>query len=211
MPKKKSDQPSETGRLFNPLDKKQLAASVGEALLTSQLHPLPPVSRFSGAGVYAIYYFGDSPIYRTLTSLNAAVQCEVPTPIYVGKAVPTGARKGEVEFDATVGSALYSRLREHAESIRQANNLDVADFKCRYLVVDDIWIPLGESLLIRKFRPLWNVTIDGFGNHNPGAGRHRQQRSPWDVLHPGRTWVDRLAPCTTTDEALIEKIEKRFS
>jgi hypothetical protein len=208
MPKREADPPRERGTLFNPLDKRQLATSVGKALLSSDLHPLPPHGRFSGAGVYAVYYFGDSPIYRRLITVNAEKQD--PIPIYVGKAIPTGGRKGDLQFDATVGSALYRRLSEHAESIRQTPNLRLSDFKCRYLVVDDIWIPLGESLLIRQFRPLWNVTIDGFGNHDPGSGRHKQQRSPWDVLHPGRSWAERLAPCTKTLLALAEQIERRF-
>jgi len=208
MPKKETEPPREPSPLFNPLDKKQLATSVGEALLSADLHPLPPHSRFSGAGVYAIYYFGDSPIYRMLTKLNTDQPC--PVPIYVGKAIPIGGRKGELQFDATIGSALSKRLSEHAESIRQVKNLSLQDFKCRYLVVDDIWIPLGESLLIRQFRPLWNVAIDGFGNHDPGSGRHRQQNSPWDVLHPGRSWAERLAPCTKTRQGLIAQIDKHF-
>lgn len=28
--------------------------------------------------------------------------------IYVGKAIPTGGRKGEVEFDATLGHSLFN-------------------------------------------------------------------------------------------------------
>jgi len=209
MPKRETDRLPKTAPLFNPLDKKQLATSVGEALLSADLHPLPPRGRFSGAGVYAIYYFGDSPIYRPLTKVDSERPC--PPPIYVGKAIPTGGRKGDLQFDATIGSALYKRLNEHAESIRQVENLNLSDFKCRYLVVDDIWIPLGESLMIRQFRPLWNVSIDGFGNHDPGSGRHRQQKSPWDVLHPGRPWAERLAPCTRTQQDLIRQIDKHFS
>lgn len=208
MPKKGTGALPKSAPLFNPLDKKQLAASVGEALLSSELHPLPPSERFPGAGVYAIYYFGGSQFYRELVQRNAGSEC--PAPIYVGKAIPTGARKGDVEFDATVGYALFKRLSEHADSINQVANLSLSDFKCRFLVVDDIWIPLGESLLIRQFRPLWNVAIDGFGNHDPGAGRHKQRRSPWDVLHPGRQWVERLAPCSKTAEQIAKGIEDRF-
>jgi len=115
-----------------------------------------------------------------------------------------------VEFDARIGSAMYRRLCQHAESIRQTTNLIVEDFRCRYLVVDDIWIPLGESLLIRKFRPLWNVVIDGFGNHAPGSGRYNQQRSPWDVLHPGREWAKRHTTSAKSETELFEKINKHF-
>jgi len=80
------------------------------------------------------------------------------------------------------------------------------DFCCRFLVVDDIWIPLAESLLIEMFMPLWNLRIDGFGNHDPGRGRHKQKRSPWDTLHPGRPWASRLAPPAVDEESLQESI-----
>ena len=71
----------------------------------------------------------------------------------------------------------------------QATNLAEADFYCRYLVVEDIWIPLGESLLIAKFAPVWNTTVAGFGNHDPGSGRRNGARPRWDQLHPGRPWA----------------------
>lgn len=80
---------------------------------------------------------------------------------------------------------LYRRLREHGESIERASNLELADFFCRYLVVDDLWIPLGEALLIETFSPLWNRVLDGFGNHDPGKGRYNQQRSLWDTVGNG--------------------------
>lgn len=89
---------------------------------------------------------------------------------------------------------MFRRLTEHAGSIEQAANLEKAHFKCRFLVVDDIWVPLAESLLIQMFSPLWNTRIDGFGNHEPGKGRYNQQRSPWDELHPGRPWAAKLQP-----------------
>lgn len=69
------------------------------------------------------------------------------------------------------GRFLHGRLREHAESVRAAENLNIDNFAARWLVVDDIWIPLGETLLIGKFQPVWNRLLDGFGNHDPGAGR----------------------------------------
>jgi hypothetical protein len=92
------------------------------------------------------------------------------------------------------GMVLYDRLSEHASSIQEAKSLDLADFSCRYLIVDDVWIPLGESLLIERFSPLWNLVIDGFGNHDPGSGRYNQRRSRWDTLHPGRSWAGKCKP-----------------
>lgn len=144
-----------------------------------------------GAGVYALYYTGRFRPYHWLSARNVGGKFQQP--IYVGKAVPAGARKGLAQFDASRGKALRARLEEHAESIRQAHDtLAIEDFWFRSLVVDDIWIPLGESVLIQMFRPLWNHVIDGFGNHDPGAGRHQSKLSAWDTLHPGRAWAARL-------------------
>jgi hypothetical protein len=95
---------------------------------------------------------------------------------------------------------------EHAQSIQQVENLQLPDFSCRYLVVDDIWIPLGESLLIGRFEPVWNQVIDGFGNHDPGAGRYNQARSPWDVLHPGRRWADKCMGKSKTEEQILKEL-----
>jgi hypothetical protein len=178
--------------VYNPLDKRNLGVSVTDALLGKPVEPLPPADSFIGAGIYAIYYTGNHPDYEFIAARNRNNQFDLP--IYVGKAIPAGARKGGLGLDINPGTVLHKRLMEHAESIRQARNLDLKDFFCRYLVVDDIWIPLGESLLIETFSPLWNRFIDGFGNHDPGSGRYNQQRSPWDVLHPGRPWADRLKP-----------------
>lgn len=184
---------------FNPLNKKNLGLSVAEAMLQKPIVPLAP-EKFVGAGIYAIYYIGDFEHYGAVSESNRNGQWRQP--IYVGKAIPEGARRGGLGLDAPAGSVLYKRLYEHAKSVRDVSNLNSEDFACRYLIADDIWIPLGESLLIEMFRPLWNVTIDGFGNHDPGSGRYNQQRSAWDVVHPGRSWADRCQPGRTLDEIM---------
>lgn len=184
---------------FNPLDKKNLGLSVAEALLQKEVLPLPP-PRFIGAGIYAIYYAGDFLDYERIAERNREGQWSQP--IYVGKAIPAGARRGGLGLDAPAGNVLFNRLHEHAGSIQSAASLNIDDFVCRYLIVDDIWIPLGEALLIEMFRPLWNVVVDGFGNHDPGGGRYNQQRSAWDTLHPGRNWAERCQPGRPTDEIL---------
>lgn len=188
---------------FNPLDKRNLGKSVAEALLKQPVCPLPPDS-FEGAGIYAIYYVGNFPAYKSIAALNKGARFEVP--IYVGKAVPQGARKGGLGLDAPAGTVLFRRLLDHAKSIAEAENLQSKDFWCRHLVTDDIWIPLGESLLIEQFRPIWNQVIDGFGNHDPGSGRYNQQCSPWDVLHPGRGWALKCKPNKLSLDALHERI-----
>jgi hypothetical protein len=191
---------------YNPLDKLRLGESVAKALLARSVSDLPPSETFAGAGIYALYYTGPFPPYRKVAVQNAKKQWA--SPIYVGKAVPPGARKGGYGLGESPGEVLYRRLREHSESIDQTENLSLSDFKCRYLIVDDIWIPLGESLLISMFSPLWNQILDGFGNHDPGAGRYNQQRSSWDVIHPGRPWAKKLKPNSRSREEILKVIVK---
>jgi len=203
-----TDNPLPQEKAYNPLDKKNLGVSVADAMLAKSVSPLPPEQPFIGAGIYAIYYCGDFPAYQAISAKNKNGGFNAP--IYVGKAVPAGARKGGLGLDIPPGQVLYSRLCEHAKSIEQASNLNLKDFFCRYLVVDDIWIPLGESLLIETFTPVWNRMVDGFGNHDPGSGRHKQQNSPWDVIHPGRHWAARLQPNARTPEQIFDALTKYF-
>lgn len=191
---------------FNPLDKRNLGASVAEAMLVGTVHPLGKVDEFYGAGIYAIYYTGSFAPYKKIADLNKGNKWNAP--IYVGKAVPAGARKGGGNVPGTKTKALYSRLAEHAESIKEAKSLNIADFFCRYLVVDDIWIPLGESLLIARYSPVWNSLIDGFGNHDPGKGRYNGMRPRWDVLHPGRAWAEKCRPRAETAATIIREVEE---
>jgi hypothetical protein len=208
MPKLGEIPESNFSKPFNPLSKDSLGRSLTQAFLKSTIHPLPPRERFSGAGVYSLYYSGGLPIYKELIERNSV--SEIATPIYVGKAVPSGSRKGGTDFDSATGFALHIRLRMHTESIRQTEELDIGDFQCRYLIVDDVWIPLAESLLIRKFRPLWNVVIDGFGNNPQGKGRKDQKMSPWDVMHAGRKRAEQLKPGVKSKEEIEAEIAAFF-
>ena len=188
---------------FNPLEKSNLGESVADAVMNSPIQRLPP-EPFIGAGVYMLYYTGDLPIYRRLSERNK--EGKFQSPIYIGKAVPAGARKGGGTLNVDHGTALLKRLIEHSDSIKSAANLCIDDFYCRFLVVDDIWIPLAESLLIEKFTPVWNRLLDGFGNHAPGKGRSRGKTPFWDCVHPGREWADNLQPCAYSKEDLEQKV-----
>jgi hypothetical protein len=123
--------------------------------------------------------------------------------------VPPGARKGGFGL-AAPGNALFKRLKEHSTSISEAKNLDINDFSCRFLVCDDIWIPLGESLLIEQFKPVWNVLIEGFGIHTPGKGRKKQGKSKWDTLHPGRSLAKELPPNPMTENKILQLVSDFF-
>lgn len=155
-----------------------------------------------GAGIYAIYYKGGFEPYKEIANANRK---EVQTPIYVGKADPAGGRQGG-DWDEPTGNALRARLQKHSTSIRQAQNLDLTDFSCRFLVLEDAWIRLAERLMIYWYRPLWNLEVDGFGNNQPGKGRNKQRTSAWDTLHPGRTSARGLPPSDETVEQIKARV-----
>lgn len=197
---------------FNPLDRHNLAKAVATQIEESEAVPLDVAgtyihrNNFPGAGVYAIYYNGDFEPYNKLAAANA----DGPEyPIYVGKAIPEGGRKG-LEDEAAVGNALAARLREHRRSIVQVDNLAIEDFQMRWLVVEDIWIPLGESAMIRRYRPVWNAIVDGFGNHDPGSGRGKGLRSQWDTLHPGRNWAHKYPARPAGADDLIAQDARQY-
>lgn len=189
---------------FNPLDKANLAGSIEVALTHTETQPLNCLEQFQGAGIYSLYYVGSFGAYSPLAKCN---QLELVAPIYVGKAESKGKRKGGFLEASPTGTTLWSRLNDHARSIEQAENLEIDDFFCRYLVVDDLWISLGESLLISKYAPVWNVLVDGFGNHDPGIGRQSGRRPRWDTIHPGRLWANRLPPNQKTSEQICNEIQ----
>jgi hypothetical protein len=60
------------------------------------------------------------------------------------------------------------------------------------------------------FSPLWNRLIDGFGNHDPGKGRHQGKIPAWDTIHPGRKWAKRLQAGKSL-ETIEESIKKFFA
>jgi hypothetical protein len=191
---------------YNPLDKRHLAESIVGKLEERPLEALPPLEQVVGAGIYAIYYDGSNPLYAPLVKANKAKVS--PRPIYVGKAVPAGARKGGFDLVDQVGKDVQKRLKHHAKSIEQGAGLELRNFRCRYLMVDDIWIPLGEQLLIDKYRPIWNSLLDGFGINVPGSGRGNQKRSMWDEVHPGRDIAKGLPPNSKGREALTKEIHQ---
>jgi hypothetical protein len=185
----------EQSEVYDPLNYDNIARSVVTALFERPLQPLPP-SRFAGSGVYALYYQGDFPAYARLTWDPGS------EPIYVGKAIPAGARKGGQSEKPSEGGELFGRLCEHAESVRAAENLALDHFRCRHLVVLPVWVPLAERFLIAHYKPLWNTAIEGFGNHDPGSGRSSMRRPRWDLVHPGRPWATRLRAAETAQEVL---------
>lgn len=180
---------------------------VSEALTffaNTPIHNLPPHELFEGVGVYALYLTNENTIYKQIGDLSSK------RPIYVGKAVPRGWRTARVST-LPQGSVLYNRLREHSRSIIQVGNLDLDDFRCRFVILNDIESDLVvpvEAELIRQYTPIWNTQLHGFGNHDPGSGRYNQSPSEWDTLHPGRSWASRLLGKPPSLDVIRRKIEE---
>jgi hypothetical protein len=171
----------------------------------------PITTSFNGTGVYGIYYKGNYPLYKKFLEDNAL---EFKRPIYIGKAVPFGWRAARSNLSNNETVSLSGRLRQHERSIQSCQDLDIKDFKYRFVILNDEETDLIgtlESTLIRKYRPLWNSVIDGFGNHDPGKGRYNQAISEWDVLHCGRSWAKKLSGSPPNLERIKEKIAKYFS
>jgi len=194
--------------VFRSHEFESVVAKAVEFFINTPLQPLPPAESFPGSGVYAIYYLGSSSLYAPLAQANQAA-CMYP--IYVGKAVPSGWRLGR----ALRGDipTLYRRLNEHARSIA-STDLDLAAFRCRFMLLvgsEGDLVGAVEAALIRRFEPLWNTVVDGFGNHDPGKGRYQQAPSEWDILHPGRPWVARLGGLSPALEGIQERVDDYFS
>ena len=181
---------------YNPLSVDELGRNAARALMEYPAEALPPSEAFDGAGVYTLHYVGDFSAYANLGE---------NTPIYAGKADPPGRRQGRRASNSSA-TVLYRRLWHHAESIESADNLHLQDFRCRWLVLDPVWVGLAEQVLMAEYQPLWNVSVDGFGNNDPGRGRWNQRRSQWDTLHPGRQWAFNLQDRGETSDDVIATI-----
>lgn len=195
---------------YNPLEKRNLADSIVRALLESQAKPLSEISHLSGAGVYVIYYTGKLKWYAPVAQANR--DGKFGQPIYIGKAIPKGGRVGGlIEGTSANGTALRDRLSQHLSSVTDATNLEAANFHYKSLMVDDIWIPLGENILIERYKPVWNRLIAGFGIKDPGQRRKAQHRSLWDVVHPGRKFAIKLGENPQTAENIVADLKSYFS
>ena len=87
------------------------------------------------------------------------------------------------------------------------------DFMCRFVIFEHAgsdMIGTIEAALIKLNRPLWNSTLDGFGNHDPGKGRYQQARSDWDVIHPGREFALKCNGTPRARKLILQDIENHL-
>src|SRR5260221_6369128 len=99
-------------RFISP-DFKRVVSTAVDFFENTPIHRLPPEERFSGGGVYGIYYTGNYFTYDDWSDLS------FKQPIYVGKAVAAGWRTSR---SASTGGNLYSRLRQHSASIQPVSS-----------------------------------------------------------------------------------------
>lgn len=170
--------------MYNPADPATFAESIGNKLLLQDPFPLARLGEraFYGSGIYALFYHGSFDAYVPIRRTG--------TPIYAGKADPA---EKDARTPQEQGTRLWARLREHADSIKEARNLDINDFDCRYLVVGSGWQVAAEAHLIALFKPVWNKEMkvcQGLGKHGDASETRRNLRSAWDSLHPGRPWAE---------------------
>jgi hypothetical protein len=181
--------------VFDPSNPKVVGRFVALAMVAQDRHPLADIPKFYGSGVYAIYYTGSFPAYQPISGTE--------TPIYVGQASPSVSN---ARTPMEQGAKLSGRLNDHRKNIGKATStLDLADFEFRSLVVQSGWETAAEDYLIHLFHPIWNSETNilyGLGKHGDSATTRANKRSPWDTLHPGRTW----AAATTLDAKSIAQI-----
>jgi hypothetical protein len=186
--------------IFDPNNPKIIGRFTALAMVAQPRHPLAEIGRFYGSGVYAIYYTGAFPLYRSISGSE--------TPIYVGQAAPSST---DARTPRDQGERLAARLNEHRKNIaKAATTLQVDDFEARFLVVQSGWETSAEDYLISLFKPIWNSEVNilyGLGKHGDKADTRKNKRSPWDTLHPGRKW----AKDTTEDARTLGEIERDLS
>lgn len=159
---------------------RRLALAVSRTCEMSLAEAEPPAS----PAAYLLYYKGELPLYRPVVRSR--------TPIYVGSA-----------------KNLRRRLGEHRASIRAARSLGMTDFTVRIVETPTHdAAAYAESRLITLYRPVWNRDeFAGFGSKHQGLGRIAAQApSPWDCLHPGRTWA--RPPDRRTRQTLLSAVER---
>lgn len=196
------DAMSSEGEKFDPLRLDIISENLRQALGERRRVPFPPSERFSGAGLYALYYKGPLPIYATLRDGDI--------PVYVGKAEAGNSSYGDPPDEGR--PKLYDRIAKHARSIQEVTDsggdIRVADFEVRYLLLDDIWIVLGERALLRTYAPvLWNTLMPGFGANPPGTAR-QNARSIWDTIHLGRPRAGEVCNRRFTRSEMEDRIRR---
>ena len=178
---------------FDPGNPKVVGRFIALAMVAQKRRSLASFEKHYGSGVYALYYNGPFALYDRIKGTE--------TPMYVGQAASAIAN---ARTPMEQGDRLCRRLEDHRKNIVKARStLDIAHFEFRSLVVQSGWETAAEDYLIHLFQPIWNnetKILFGLGKHGDAATTRANRRSPWDTLHPGRSWAgsDKLADAKTS-------------
>lgn len=190
--------------IFDPSDPMVVGRLIARTLLERPRIPLGSIDRFYGSGVYAIYYTGSFDAYTEVSGSQI--------PIYVGKVDPASS---EATTPEEQGDKLWNRLvKDHSKNLDKAQNLDLADFEARFLVVRSAWQNTAENYLINWFKPVWNNEMGicyGFGKHGDKSSTRANTKSPWDTLHPGRAWAADATPHPKSRDGIIADIKEHYA
>ena len=173
---------------FDPLNLLSLAQSVERTLIEKPLNPFQPLVPFLTAAAFTASTTQDP------TSCMHQSRAVRPGSRFTPDTRPHGGRRPAACWHRLISRSCSTVCVITRAFCSKSMTCNSTYSSYRVLVVDDMWAPLAEELLIHHFRPVWNVVVDGFGNHEPGSGRNAQPRSVWDELHPGRPWAARLGP-----------------
>ena len=111
-------------------------------------------------GVYLIYYNGETSLYGN------QVHPSKDKPIYVGKSE----------------TSVYKRLNQHYLRLNEAKDLQVQDFKVRFMGVDvSNFAPCIEGLLIEYYEPFWNCSKGS--EVNLSFGNSQSNSNNWYKYH----------------------------
>lgn len=195
---------AEPSVIFDPSNPSLVGRFIAVGLIAQPRISLSNVPKTYGSGVYAIYYKGDFAPYCPVA--------DTETPIYVGTTTPA-IPNARTPYEQV--PKLTSRLGRHAGNIAKATStLALHDFEFRSLVVQSGWEKQAESYLIHLFRPVWNKEvqiISGFGKHGDSADTRTHGRSPWDTLHPARSWAGKSATDQKLESQIIQEVATHFN
>jgi hypothetical protein len=161
------------------------------------VYELSQSNKLKGQGVYLLVYRGEFSAYLPIAEANRGGSFTFP--IYVGKAWAMSKHRSQ--------KVAAERAGRHRRSIELVENLNLRDFALRFIELPWDRVETTERALIEMYAPLWNLALHGFGNKHPGAGRDGQRKSPFDSLHPGRTFAESLPPGIASDTVLCAEID----
>jgi hypothetical protein len=192
-----------TPTFYDPLGTENVAAAICRELEHQPFIPLdPPIPRFEGSGLYAIYYDGKTlDLYAPLRGRKI--------PVYVGQSLSHNSATGAAIADPY---RLWARVGEHRRSI-EGSGLPIREFGVRLLRLPDVHADLGENGLRVTYQPVWNTILTGLGGHEQGASTRQSRRSKWDTVHRGRSrtfGADRYDK-SELERAVRDHIEKQLA